>query len=74
MAKSTAKRGASTKKSSAARSAKGRSVKIPLVGKQPALKQAAALRANLFLHVDDKWSLAYFDNKNLHRKERELFG
>jgi hypothetical protein len=38
------------------------------------LKQAAALRAHVFLHTDDKWSLAYFDNNDLHCKERELFG
>jgi hypothetical protein len=73
MPKSKAKRGASAKKSSA-KGGKARAAKTPLVAKQPALKQAAALQAHIFLQTNDKWSLAYFDPKDLHSKERELFG
>jgi len=45
-----------------------------LVAKQPQSKNEAAVRSGLFLHTDDKWSLAYFDSGDLHCEERELFG
>jgi len=41
---------------------------------QPQSKQQAAKQAGVFLHTDDSWSLAYFDSKDLHCVERELFG
>lgn len=41
---------------------------------QPQSKQQAAKQAGVFLHTDDKWSLAYFDSNDLHCVERELFG
>lgn len=41
---------------------------------QPQSKQQAATEAGLFLYTDDKWSTAYFDPKDLHCEERELFG
>jgi hypothetical protein len=28
----------------------------------------------MFLYVDDAWSLRYFDQNDLHFKEREVFG
>ncbi len=46
----------------------------PLITKQPQSKQQAALQLGMFLHVDDAWSLAYFNNQDLHFVERELFG
>ena len=44
------------------------------IEQQPQSKQQAATQAGLFLHTDDAWSLAYFDPKDLHCTERELFG
>ena len=46
----------------------------PPVAKQPQSKQAAAKQAGMFLYTDDKWSLAYFSDGDLHCEERELFG
>jgi hypothetical protein len=46
----------------------------PLVARQPQSKKEAALKAGMFLHVDDKWSLAYFNEGDLHCMERKLFG
>lgn len=45
-----------------------------LISKQPEVKQAAAVAHGMFLYVDDAWSLRYFDQNDLHSKEREVFG
>jgi hypothetical protein len=45
-----------------------------LITKQPEVKQQAALEHGMFLYVDDAWSLRYFDQTDLHFKEREVFG
>jgi hypothetical protein len=38
------------------------------------VKQEAAVAHGMFLYVDDAWSLRYFDQNDLHFKEREVFG
>jgi phosphatidylserine/phosphatidylglycerophosphate/cardiolipin synthase-like enzyme len=44
-------------------------------GKQPpALKQNAAAEAGWFLSTDDKWTAKFFDRKDLHSVDRQLFG
>jgi hypothetical protein len=45
-----------------------------LVRKQPQAKQQAAVAHGMFLYIDDAWSLRYFDQNDLHFKEREVFG
>jgi hypothetical protein len=45
-----------------------------LVNKQPQSKQQAAVANGMFLYTDDAWSLRYFDQNDLHCKEREVFG
>jgi hypothetical protein len=45
-----------------------------LISKQPEVKQEAAIAHGMFLYVDDAWSLRYFDQNDLHFKEREVFG
>ena len=40
----------------------------------PALKQNAAAAAGWFLSTDDKWTAKYFDSKDLHSVDRQLFG
>jgi hypothetical protein len=45
-----------------------------LISKQPEVKQVAAIAHGMFLYVDDAWSLRYFDQNDLHFKEREVFG
>jgi hypothetical protein len=45
-----------------------------LISKQPEVKQEAAVAHGMFLYVDDAWSLRYFDQNDLHFKEREVFG
>jgi phosphatidylserine/phosphatidylglycerophosphate/cardiolipin synthase-like enzyme len=40
----------------------------------PASKQQAALDAGWFLQTDDKWVGKYFDPKDLHSVDRQLFG
>jgi hypothetical protein len=42
--------------------------------KQPQVKQQAAVANGMFLYTDDAWSLRYFDQNDLHFKEREVFG
>jgi hypothetical protein len=54
-------------------SAKGAAAK-PTVAKQPRSKQQAAVLAKMFLSTTDKWAQTYFDSKDLHSMERELFG
>lgn len=59
----------------AARSAAGNSANgVPLIAKQPQSKQQAAVSGGMFLHTEDAWSLAYFDQNDLHCRERLLFG
>ena len=48
--------------------------KNELISKQPEVKQEAAVAHGMFLYVDDAWSLRYFDQNDLHFKEREVFG
>ena len=42
--------------------------------KAPALPQQAAIQAGWFLTTDDKWAEKYFDPKDLHCVDRQLFG
>jgi hypothetical protein len=42
--------------------------------KPPALKQNAAAAAGWFLSTDDKWTAKFFDPKDLHCVDRQLFG
>jgi hypothetical protein len=42
--------------------------------KQPQLIQQAAVAKGMFLYTDDAWSLRYYDQNDLHFKEREVFG
>jgi hypothetical protein len=65
---------ASTTKGSGKKApAKGSGKKAP-VTKQPQDKQKAAAAQHMFLYTDDAWSLQYFDQNDLHFKEREVFG
>jgi len=59
-----------TKKASATVSAP----KQHMVNKQPQSKQQAAVAKGMFLYTEDAWSLRYFDQNDLHCKEREVFG
>ena len=61
------------RKRSAASTAKAGSKRAP-VNKQPQNKQQAASAHGMFLYADDSWSLQYFDQNDLHSKEREVFG
>jgi hypothetical protein len=45
-----------------------------VVVKAPQNKQQAAVSNGMFLFTDDAWSLRYFDQNDLHFKEREVFG
>jgi hypothetical protein len=45
-----------------------------LVEKQPQQKEQAAVAQHMFLHDDDTWAKAYFDQSDLHFLEREVFG
>jgi hypothetical protein len=56
-----------------ARPPTGKGKKGPIT-KQPEIKQQAAVAHGMFLYVDDAWSLRYFDQNDLHFKEREVFG
>lgn len=51
--------------------AKGSNSKKP---KAPALPQQAAVQAGWFLSTNDKWAEKYFDPKDLHCVDRQLFG
>lgn len=62
-----------SKKKSAAKAATG-TVSAGVVTKQPESKQAAAAARSIFLYTDDAWSLRYFNQNDLHCKEREVFG
>jgi hypothetical protein len=46
----------------------------PLIAKQPQSKQEAAVQAGMFLYTTDDWSMAYFNENDLHCMEREVFG
>jgi len=65
-------------KSAAKKAASGSAVTGKVSGgvveKQPQVKQQAALAHGMFLSTDDAWSLRYFDQNDLHCKEREVFG
>ncbi len=61
-----------TKKSTGS-APKGAIEKEP-INKQPQVKQQAAVTNGMFLYTDDAWSLRYFDENDLHCKEREVFG
>ena len=69
--KSPAKKTTSLVKKAASPSA---APKQHLVNKQPQSKQQAAIAHGMFLYTDDAWSLRYFDQNDLHCKEREVFG
>lgn len=73
--KSTAKKTVKSvkRKPAPALTSKDRS-KRPLVNKQPQLKQQAATVHGMFLYTNDAWSLQYFDQNDLHFKERQVFG
>jgi hypothetical protein len=45
----------------------------PAVAKQPRSKQQAAIKVGMFLSVTDAWTKSYFDPKDLHSTERNLF-
>jgi hypothetical protein len=70
--KSTVKKAAkpAKRKAATATAAKGGNK----VNKQPQVKQDAAVANAMFLYTDDAWSLRYFDQNDLHFKEREVFG
>ena len=66
----TAKTASAGKTTSAGASTSSRQV----VDKQPQSKEQAAESKGIFLYTDDAWSLRYFDQNDLHCKEREVFG
>ena len=74
--KASKKRTAAKKTTSATKrvSASARAPKQHLITKQPQSKQQAAVAKGMFLYTDDAWSLRYFDQNDLHCKEREVFG
>jgi hypothetical protein len=45
-----------------------------LIDKQPEVKEEAAAQRGMFLYANDAWSLRYFNEDDLHFKEREVFG
>jgi hypothetical protein len=61
------------RKPASASTSKGKRKKRP-VNKQPQVEQQAAVAHGMFLYTDDAWSLQYFDQNDLHFKEREVFG
>jgi hypothetical protein len=80
MAKSSKKKAARKKtvksakrKPAVASTAKAKGKKAPLSA-QPQSKQQAAVAHGMFLYTDDAWSLQYFNQNDLHFKEREIFG
>jgi hypothetical protein len=46
----------------------------PRIQKQPRSKRQAAISAGMYLSTDDSWTNPYFNPKDLHCMERELFG
>ncbi len=66
--------GRTTKKPASVRKNATSATVRPLVEKHPQSKQKAAVQAGMFLHTNDAWSKAYFDENDLHCIERELFG
>jgi hypothetical protein len=75
MKKAAKKKATRAKTSRAAKktAAAHRARRAPLES-QPQSKEQAAQKAGVFLQTNDAWSLAYFDPKDLHCEERELFG
>ncbi len=77
MKKKASKKKLPTKKTVSAlkkASASAHAAKQHLINKQPQSKQQAAIAHGMFLYTDDAWSLRYFDQNDLHCKEREVFG
>jgi hypothetical protein len=73
--KATAKKAPkSVKKKPAPAPASTAKSKKGLINRAPAVKQEAAVKNKMFLYTDDAWSLRYFDQNDLHFKEREVFG
>jgi len=52
----------------------GKAKKNPVRLKKPAELQHAAADAGWFLSTTDKWVKPYYDTKDLHCADRELFG
>jgi hypothetical protein len=73
MNKASRKKSAAKKASTSASAATG-AVSHGVVTKQPQVKQEAAVSHGMFLFTDDSWSRRYFDQNDLHFKEREVFG
>jgi hypothetical protein len=48
--------------------------KVPRLRKLPRSKQQAALAARMYLSTGDSWTKSYYDPKDLHFMERQLFG
>ena len=75
--KSTAKKKKKTpqsaRKPASASAAKAKGSGAP-INKQPQVKEQAAVANGMFLYTDDAWSQRYFDQNDLHFKEREVFG
>ncbi len=61
------------RKPAAAATAKAKGKTGP-INAQPQSKQQAAIANGMFLYTDDAWSLQYFNQNDLHFKEREIFG
>ena len=56
------------------RSSKGKKGKDPSKTPAPASQHQAAMDAHMYLPTDDKWTARYFDPKDLHSVDRQLFG
>jgi hypothetical protein len=54
--------------------ASGPKAKAAATRKPAASKQQAAVSAGWFISTDDKWVDPYFDPKDLHSVDRQLFG
>jgi hypothetical protein len=75
MSKTSGKKKTTARKSAgSAKTAPAQGSKRQVVTKQPQQKQKAAVQSGMFLYTDDAWSLRYFDQNDLHCKEREVFG
>ena len=72
--RATAKKVAKSKTRKPAASASQAQGGKRVVAKAPQNKQQAAVANGMFLFTDDAWSLRYFDQNDLHFKEREVFG
>jgi hypothetical protein len=68
------KPGNPTKTKPAAQAAAVGEVEAGMVDKQPQVKEKAAVARAMFLYADDAWAQRYFDQSDLHFREREVFG